>query len=98
MQMQSLVLAGNFRELTNEELYEVNGGLQRDIIVMAAGTAGAGSVALAAVASAKTGATIGAILGPKGALGGVLIGGGATLAVYGLVRGGSALVNWVRQW
>ena len=23
--MQSLVLAGNFRELTNEELYEVNG-------------------------------------------------------------------------
>jgi len=24
--MQSLVLAGNFRELTNEELYEVNGG------------------------------------------------------------------------
>jgi len=96
--MHSLVLAGNFRELSQDEMFDVNGGLQRDIIVMAAGTGGAGSVALAAVASAKKGATIGAILGPKGALGGAVIGAGATLAVYGVVRGTTALINWVHRW
>jgi len=90
--MQSLVLAGNFRELTNEELYEVNGGWIAEwwnrasgpergtsAVVGAGGGAVLGSKTLK---GAKIGAKIGSLAGPIGFVAGGIAGGAAAAVIF----------------
>ena len=59
------------RELTSQEVLAVSGGnmqIEAEVAVVVGGTAGA-------LTQMANGARIGAVLGPKGALGGAIIGG-----------------------
>lgn len=59
------------RTLEIEQMSQIEGGGCNEIV---GASSGGGAVLLASIAAAKKGATLGSILGPKGALGGALIG------------------------